>query len=112
MCSGAQLNNIANDIVREYRNVYGDRIDRIYLFGSYARGEATDQSDIDIAAIVHGDRLTLQDQLKMVWDAAADIGLDNDVVISPTVIPDDEFQQYKEILPFYRNINKEGHRIG
>ncbi|MEE3487390.1 MAG: nucleotidyltransferase domain-containing protein [Bulleidia sp.] len=112
MCSIAQLNNVTNDIVREYRNVYGSSIDGIYLFGSYARGEATEQSDIDIAAIVHGDRLTLQDRLKMVWDAAADIGLVNDVIISPTVIPYDEFQQYKEILPYYRNISREGHKIG
>ena len=31
---------------------------------------------------------------------------------SPTVIPYDEFEQYKEKLPYYRNIVKEGRKIG
>ena len=33
-----------------------------------------------------------------------DIGLENDVVVSPTVIPFDEFEEYKQTLPFYMNI--------
>ena len=43
---------------------------------------------------------------------SADIGLENDVVVSPTVIPYDEFEEYKEKLPYYRNIAREGMQIG
>lgn len=35
----------------------------------------------------------------------------NDVVVSPTVIPFDEFEEYKQTLPFYMNIRKEGKQI-
>lgn len=43
---------------------------------------------------------------------SADIGLENDVVVSPIVIPYDEFMEYKGNLPYYMNIVKEGRKIG
>ncbi|RKI80408.1 nucleotidyltransferase domain-containing protein [bacterium 0.1xD8-71] len=107
-----QVNNIVGQISQFYRSVYGDKIVSIYLYGSYARGNYTEESDIDIIAIVRGDRMDLQEKLKQIWDVSADIGLENDVVVSPTVIPYAEYEAYKEILPYYMNIQKEGKRIG
>lgn len=112
MCTENQVNNISKQILQSYRSVYGDSIVAIYLYGSYARGNYTDESDIDITAIVKGNRADLQEKLKQVWDISADIGLENDVVVSPTVIPYAEYEEYKEILPYYMNIQKEGKRIG
>ena len=97
---------------RELKRMLGERLVRVVLYGSYARGDYDNQSDIDIAAIVKGSRLDLQNKLKAVWDISADIGLENDVVVSPTVIPYDEFEEYKEKLPYYRNIAREGMQIG
>ena len=56
--------------------------------------------------------MDLQNKLKQVWDISADIGLENDVIVSPTVIPFEEFEEYKHTLPYYMNIQKEGKRIG
>lgn len=112
MCTQVQLNEITNEMADCYRLIYGKNIVGIFLYGSYARGDYNDQSDIDITAIVKGKRRELQEQLKKVWDISADIGLENDVVISPTVIPYDEYEKYKEVLPYYMNIEKEGKRIG
>lgn len=112
MCTESQVNNISQQMSQFYRSVYGDSIVAIYLYGSYARGNYHDESDIDITAIVRGDRLDLQKKLKQIWYKSADIGLENDVVISPTVIPFDEYEEYKEVLPYYMNIRKEGKQIG
>ena len=112
MCSLIQLEQIKRDIVDEYRRIYGDAIVRIVLYGSYARGEETTESDVDITAIVRGERMELQKKLPSLWDASAQIGLENDAVVSPTVIPYDEFEKYKESLPYYMNIEKEGLAIG
>lgn len=111
---------VDNDILRDilcsikqgYKQVYGDDIMDIYLYGSYARGDYEQDSDIDFVAIVKGNRLDLQKKLKVMWDIAADLGLENDIVISPTVIPYNEFLQYQEKLPYYRNIIKEGVKVG
>ena len=91
MCPALQLEALTKEIVSSYRSVFGSDIDGIYLYGSYSRGEQSDQSDIDFVAIVHGDRLSLQKKLYSVWDRSSDIGSAYDVVISPSVIPYDEF---------------------
>lgn len=112
MCTENQVNYISRLISQSYRSVYGDNIVAIYLYGSYARGNYTEESDIDIAAIVRGNRIDLQEKLKQIWDISSDIGLENDVVVSPTVIPYAEYEAYKDILPYYMNIQKEGKQIG
>ena len=82
MCTRLQLNTISKQMVECYRSVYGKDIADIFLYGSYARGDNDSSSDIDIAAIVKGNRIELQQKLKIVWDVSADIGLENDVVVS------------------------------
>ena len=112
MCTNLQLKKLTSDMVQEYRRVYGKDIETILLFGSYARGDQENDSDVDIVAIVHAERMDLQERLKEIWDVSVDIGLENDVVVSATVIPFDEFEMFKRILPYYINIVKEGVEIG
>lgn len=112
MCTETQLSRITKAMVECYRVVYGDDIVEIVLYGSYARGDYAEDSDIDIAAVVHGSREELQEKLKAVWDVSAELGVENDIIVSPTVIPYEEFMKYKQILPYYRNIAEEGQKIG
>lgn len=112
MCTQKVLYQITNDMAECYRKIFGQDVVGVYLYGSYARGDYDNESDIDITAIVKGKRLELQKKLKTVWDVSADIGLENNVVVSPTVIPYDEFEEYKDKLPYYRNIAQEGKKIG
>lgn len=112
MCDKTQLNKITSQIVEAYRYIYGQSIKNIVMYGSFARGDFDDESDIDFAAIVEGERQALQKQLEKVWDKASDIGLEYDAVVSPVVIPYEEFLEYKDKLPYYRNIDKEGIIVG
>lgn len=70
MCTRNELDMILRKIAEVYRSVYGDELVSIFLYGSYARGDYQSDSDIDVAAIVRGDRRSLQDKLKKVWDVA------------------------------------------
>lgn len=111
MCTKNELNLILRTITQAYQSVYGDKIVKIVLYGSYARGDHQNDSDIDIAAIVQGERELLQRGLKTVWDISAELELEYGTIVSPTVIPFAEFEQYKNDLPYYRNIENEGVEI-
>ena len=112
MCSPNQLEYINNRMAASYRSIFGNDLQKVILYGSYARGDYDQDSDVDYTAIVTGDRSTLQHKMKHILDYSADLGLENDIVISPTVIPSAEFERYRTILPYYRNIDEEGILVG
>ena len=66
MCSASELQTILYHVAQAYHRVFGNHIEQILLYGSYARGTNDEESDIDLVAIVHGDRRELQDKLKKV----------------------------------------------
>ena len=112
MCTKKQLEEISALVVESYRRILGDSIWKIVLYGSYARGTNDGESDIDYACIADGERMELQEKEKDIWHDTNQICLDYDVMVSPVVIPYDEFERYKMLLPYYRNIEREGILIG
>ncbi|WP_419025685.1 nucleotidyltransferase domain-containing protein [Emergencia sp.] len=111
MCSSDQLDILLQQIAQVYRQVYGEEIVKILMYGSYARGTFDEESDIDIVAIVKGERESLQQGLKLVWERSAELELEYEIILSPTVIPYDEFERFRDDLPYYRNIEREGVEI-
>ena len=108
MCTQNDLKTILKKISEIYYAVYGEDIVKIVLYGSYARGDYQNNSDIDIVAIVRGERGDLQERLKKVWDISSELEIEYETIVSPTVIPFEEYEKYKEDMPYYRNIQKEG----
>ena len=108
MCSQNELNVLLKEIAAIYRKVFGDDIVKIVLYGSYARGTFDAESDIDIVAIVKGEREELQRKLREVWVLSSDLELEYETILSPTVIPYEEFEKYRNDIPYYRNIEEEG----
>lgn len=111
MCTRNELNIILESMAKAYQKIYGEELVTVLLYGSYARGDYEKDSDIDIVAIVHGNRLDLQNKLKEIWDISSDLELEYGTIVSPTVIPYEEFEKYKNDLPYYRNIQKEGVKV-
>ena len=49
------VERILREIKRNLKERYGDGIKKVILYGSYARGEATEESDIDVLVVVSDD---------------------------------------------------------
>ena len=105
------MDEICRRVVAAYRKAYGDDIEAIYLYGSYARGDFDEESDIDFAAIVKGDPAEINRKCDLVWSDTVRMDLELDVVSSPMVISSKIFNEYKHSGGYYENVFKEGKRL-
>ena len=105
------LNRLLKIIYTNMSIAIGESLREVILYGSYARGDYDNESDIDIALIVDMDRSEAEKLLRSLMSFASDFCLENDIVISLNCIPEKEFNHYKAVMPYYRNINEEGVRL-
>jgi len=73
------------------RKHFGDRVDRIWLYGSAARGDWTAESDIDVLVILDKDQ---PGDLEWLVRAAYRVGLaERQLLLQPVMLPTDAFEQ-------------------
>lgn len=85
-------------------------IQEAYLYGSYARGDYHENSDVDILLTADLSNSDLSKYRSAIASIASRLSLKYDITISITVKPLEQFQKYVNILPFYQNVMKEGIR--
>ena len=74
--------------------------------GSTACGTRAEDSDVDVAILLHaGATKTMRDQM---LDLVVDLELECGRVLSVLCIDYDKFAEWKDIIPFYKNIRKDG----
>ena len=107
-----KIPNKTEKLIKEFTTqVYellGERVKKIILYGSYARGDFNKSSDIDIMILTDLTDEEIVDTRTQLWDIAYDIGLDNDVMISVIVKNINDYNYWLDTLPFYMNVQKEG----
>lgn len=108
MCTAQQLNDLTADLVSEYRSLFGNSLRQVILYGSYARGDFDEESDVDVAALVDCPRETLHKAFEQLGEISSELSLTYGITVSPTAIPFADFQNYQDALPYYRNIHDEG----
>jgi predicted nucleotidyltransferase len=94
-----------DEFVERVLDKYSDRIDSIILFGSVARGEAKEESDIDILGIWKGDEA---EGWRAMTGLAFDVLLDEEEYISVKVLG---LEDLKAENPFIKNVMREGIKI-
>jgi predicted nucleotidyltransferase len=94
--------------IEQVKKIYGNHLEKIILYGSYARGDATSSSDIDIMILVDLDDLEIKKYADELSDMTYDMNLDYDVMIMPIVKNEKHFNYWLEAYPFYNNVSKEG----
>ncbi len=98
------------EFISSIKTKYGDKIDRIILFGSYARGDYRKESDIDVLIIWKGDEIEGWNSLER---EAVDVLFKYGSFISLKIISPSEYKAMKELdFPFVRNISADGVVLG
>ena len=90
------------------RDIFGDDLREVILYGSYARNEQNANSDIDIMILVDTPMEDIGAYYDKVADCAFDFFIKYDVDISPIIKNMDHFNYWKDDLPFYRSVATEG----
>ena len=85
--------------------LYGKRLKKVILYGSWARGEASEGSDIDLAVVLSGD-VDAGKELDRMVDIVSEINLTNGLLLAVYPVSEKDFKLLKS--PLLMNIRREG----
>ena len=94
-----------NRVKAHLAELYGEHIRKVILYGSHARGEATEESDVDVLVLVDPS-LRPSEVRDSIGDQLFDIVLEDGEVVSVIVLPEETFETRD--LPFMLNVRREG----
>jgi predicted nucleotidyltransferase len=100
----ADLRAVLREFQAGLRKLYGKSAPAIYLYGSYARGQAHSESDIDILLVYPRD-IHPGDEIQRISSILAYLNLRYQVLIS--VLPTVEKHYQDSSYPFWINVRRE-----
>jgi len=95
---------LLNRLSREITQSLGEKLDHVLLFGSYARGEAQSDSDLDVLIVLKGE-FDYAAMIRQTSELIGRLSLENDIVISRAFISKERFEN--ERSPFTLNVKRE-----
>jgi predicted nucleotidyltransferase len=98
---------IVQEFARELRQRLGNRIQKIILYGSRARGDYFEGSDFDFVVVVDQKDKDLEEQI---LDVQVEILDEHERLISAQVLNPDTWQ-FEQRMPWGMNIKKEGRQL-
>lgn len=88
--------------------ILGERLSRMILYGSYARGDFKQGSDMDIMILADVQPEEISGYADKVYDVTYDFEVQYGMEINPSVQSMQIYEQWKNVYPFFMNIEKDG----
>lgn len=102
------IRNIVYEFSLQLRDLLGSRLSKVILYGSYARGDNHDHSDVDVMILVKMTDAEIKRIENDVYDMAFEIEIETGIDISPIIKNEEQYEYWVDTLPFYRNVRDEG----
>ena len=101
------IGEILKDFTKRIEEYFGESLIKVLLYGSYARGDNKENSDIDIMILTTLSDKEITEIENDIYDIAYDFLMDYGVDISVIIKNEDIFKYWLGTLPFYNNVEKE-----
>lgn len=98
--------------VNELKNILGKDFEGAVIYGSYARGDYSEESDIDIAVFTTRQTKDFYLLINSISEITFEYNVKYDVILSPVFQNIMDFNRMINVVPYYQNIQKEGVFIG
>ena len=108
MTYAPNVENTLKKVVSSVNREIPDVVSQIILYGSYARGDYSPESDLDIMLLMNCKHDDVGKFKNTICRIASRIGLEDDIEVSLTMQDKKTFLDRTAILPFYRNVLREG----
>jgi predicted nucleotidyltransferase len=79
----------------------------VILYGSYARNDYKEYSDLDLLVLLDKEKITRADEKRIKYPLY-DIEFETGTIISPLIFSKHDWETRHRITPFYENVVKEG----
>jgi predicted nucleotidyltransferase len=99
------LEQLKTDVKEQLAELYLDRLDKIVLYGSYARGSQHENSDIDFLVVLKDKKIRRFHEIAYMTDVIYDLELVYNKVIS--TMPATSLDYQREDHPFYFNVRED-----
>lgn len=100
-----RVHRILSELRRRFEELYGDRLVKVILYGSQARGDAEADSDIDVLVVLKG-RVAPWEEIARTGKDVADISLEHGVVIACVFMSEERYSTRN--TPLLLNVRREG----
>ena len=100
------VRNVVYKFSLQLRKLLGSSLSKVILYGSYARGDNHDFSDVDLMILVKMSDSEIKRIENDVYDIALEI--ETGIDISPIIKNEAQYEYWVDTLPFYRNVRDEG----
>ena len=97
---------IIKDFTETMKNHYGDRLSKIILYGSYARGDFNEESDIDFLVLLNDEEVRASKEILNTYKLLYRLTLENNIEVSMFAAAKKKYDLATKA--FYRFIKKEG----
>lgn len=99
---------ILSEFVEALKKLYGADLKKVILYGSYARGDFRDSSDIDIIILLNLDVEKIQEHKKDLSYLTYDFGMEHNIEIYAQSESYLQYLGWQKVHPFYKNIENDG----
>lgn len=94
------------------REILKSNLSKFIVYGSYARGDYKENSDIDVMILTPLSKEEIEKIENDIFNLAFDLELESGIVINPVLENEIHYKYWLGALPFYNNVEREGIVIG